>query len=251
MADDFEEIIAGMNKFGNDTVSPTDASPVGASENSSGDSTDDQARTELSAADWASAARAHLDLMGRQDGVGHREEVYHLRIKFAWLAVFIVLVWMSTLILALLCKFIGAVPPGLVFAFSVAAGCVLVFALPTHCRRSKHAAENLANEYEKKDNSVQNIRSLRCRHRIVMYGTVRKALKVGGLSFCGAYLTARAIQCCLPLIMPPIHFEMSDSVAITLATTTTATVLGILFAVMHWLFPKGFQGEKHAQNQGK
>ena len=44
---------------------------------------------------------------------------------------------------------------------------------------------------------------------------------------------------------------MSDQVAITMATTTTASVLGILFAVMYWLFPKGYKGEQGKQNHDK
>lgn len=190
----------------------------------------------------------YIEQQQRLAAAEHEKNVFGLREKFAWFALVIALVWLICLLMAIFFQAIGRCPLNEVLAFSVSLSVALIASSWSHCNRARHRHKALSRVLLLANTGVgsrnKEAEYSRDEFRRTFYITIPLAITTAtGLFWVALFL----IRCLFPFPEPRWH--LSDKVLIAAATSTTVSVLGILGAVMFWLFPSKKSHRCHKGNQ--
>lgn len=184
----------------------------------------------------------YLDNRSDRAQIDHKLNVYSLREKFAWFAFLIVIVWLCVLMLGFLFHATQHFMPRLLYALAMSVSVVLITVVPYYCYIASDAqrililAEKYAavaqNKCEQREWRARVIEAKAECKRLTYYPTAIAAI-VGPIVF---WLSLRCSR--IANLFPSRDWHLSDSMLTVAATSTTVSILGILGAVMFWLFPR-------------
>lgn len=184
----------------------------------------------------------YLDKRSDRAQIDHKLNVYSLREKFAWFALLIVIVWLGALMLGFLFHATQHFMPRLLHALAMSVSVVIVTDVPFYCYIASDAQRilNLAEKYAAMAQNMCEQREWRARAvearaecKRLTYYPIAVAAIVGPLVFWLSLKYSRNAS-----LFPSRDWHLSDSMLTVAATSTTVSILGILGAVMFWLFPR-------------
>lgn len=184
----------------------------------------------------------YLDKRADRAQTDHKMTVYGLREKFSWFALIIVMVWLGSLMLGFLFHATHHFMPRLLFAFAVSTSFILLIVFPLYCRRASRAQKKYISaeknaEVTKDRQSRKEYRAeaLAAKHECKrsMYLAVKLSSIIGVVSFWSALLFTHFYH-----FLKPFEWHLDNKMLTVAATSTTVSILGILGAVMFWLFPR-------------
>ncbi len=166
--------------------------------------------------------------------LGHVHDVHMnmfvsiMRIRFSWIIFFLIIAWLVSDLVLVYASALGKINVWELYALAgiglgSGAGWIL-----SSFKASQEVAEKLENSSGAEDMGKIIRQKIWCYNQHLKRYLGWGALW-GGLLFVSYSCFLHSRYCCI---------HISDSVLIALVTTTTASVVGILAIVMHWLFPK-------------